>query len=801
MPKDNKKTVVKPTPDRVAPLSEEGEMQATNLAEELDHEHPTAKYFEKLNALVNSAAEGTFKPTTVAMALHLEIHDTEGPVAIPKDISGIMSTYGESPNDVKVKDLQEAISEMKMLIAEREERLLADIITKQAAMKEEIAAANKVATEEKLAAQEMMEKAAADLRLAEEKLKSMSKSADGADGHSDDDSDSSLYNSANRNEFTVHSEQHSKGIERLAKAACTVPSASRDPVSELIKSLEKGATHKARAAMKAIYEMSTEGLSIGADAAGNKPLSEAISLGNFGGGSEGKIVISTEPTDQVFETTTNQVISNTANGDKYAEFSNLPIDSEDMANYLAEAKANLVDFHYKLPPGMKRVNKTSVKIDKACELSATERVIAQRRVYKYLVYWIKKGKDKFENSAAYLTIISRIEEIIKLEKEVPMPAYEVPSAVTLCARIAKKHLHLGSYLIGEIQKLNKDAASYNYTVNGFTLFTPEAQMRKDECMNSFVNRTLEAVDHCNSQTSPIDLAKFGWPTRGDGPGATHALFTDEFIAYFLLSNFNRVVLKHHPSARTYITEDLLEQAADGSVTMDVVNDLVSRMNKLGIGAVKPHNKKSEVDQTQAFSSMSKQDSKVNKHKSNDKKSRSEPADIKMKLYKEQVASLGSGMSKIDDQIEVMNKYVQKMADGRKLFKKTGTSIEVDSAFGSIQKIKLPNERMNDQKWALFQVIRDVYGGTSSGQLSNMGRAYKEKYDAKYSDKIEAWRLKNGIKPPLRESHNAHSTISAPKKSRKKSKKTYDTSSSSSDSSDGDDSIVYSAASGDSDSDN
>ena len=59
-------------------------------------------------------------------------------------------------------------------------------------------------------------------------------------------------------------------------------------------------------------------------------------------------------------------------------------------------------------------------------------------------------------------------------------------------------------------------------------------------------------------------------------------------------------------------------------------------------------------------------------------------------------------------------------------------------------------------WALFQVIRDIYGRTYSGKLSKIGRAFKEKYDSKYLDKIESWREKHGIKPEPSESYRAHS---------------------------------------------
>lgn len=780
--KEIKKTVMKPTPEveEAEKKAELKEKVGTNLNPDLDKEHPVENLFEELNALVKDAAEGSLPPSIVVQALSLGLSDFEAPIQIPEDIFSIMSSFKSSPSDEMSADIQQAISDMKKLIADRESRCVSRVMQEQTNI---IMKAN----EDNAAVMKKLE-------AAEEKLKKMKKK-EGRSGrrgspksklerllqnlHSDEDTSSessadsdSAPNEVAIGEFTVISKPTSKAMERLAKASTSISSKLVEHCVQYIEALEQGKAHEAKISMKLIYEESREELSIGADAAGNKTLCEALRQGHLGGGSQGKYTITMGSSKQSeLSQTVYQVIANKEKGDKYGDFTNLPIETEEMNKYIEEAEARLLDSKVSLPPSIKRRGKACVELSSQLSLSLTERFIAQKRIYKHLAHAIKKGKHKrFENQDAYVTILSRLEEMIKLDQEAPLSAYEVPHETTICARTAQKYLHLGSYFMGEIQKLNKDQAAYNYTVNAFALSSREAQMRPDECMSAFINRVNEMCDQSNSQIAPIDLEKFGWPTRGEGPGASHSLYSDSYKAYFCIANLNHVVVKRDSSARNYITEEIQERAANADLTMDEVNKLVARMNKLGVGSLK-HRKKSEIDQSQAFSSISSKHDKPNKKdksKSKNTKSEGESKSMKkVKLYQKMVATLGgSSFPSMDEQISALNKHVQAIGDGIKFIKKSSSSISVADAFGSIEHVKMPNERMDNEKWALFLVIRDIYGCTSSRQLSGIGKAYMEKYDSKFLDKIEAWRLKHGIKAPLSKGQQAHGSISKHVKERK-----------------------------------
>jgi hypothetical protein len=231
------------------------------------------------------------------------------------------------------------------------------------------------------------------------------------------------------------------------------------------------------------------------------------------------------------------------------------------------------------------------------------------------------------------------------------------------------------------------------------------------------------------------------------------------------------VVKRDSGARSFIDEDLLKRAANAECTMDEVNELVARMNKLGIGAVKQR-KKDEVEQSQAFSSMTKNSEKMDKKKKEKPKTGSTLSlEDRLKLYQQKVNSLGgSNFPLMDKQIDFLNKHVQKLADGNLFIKKTSSSITVGDAFGSIERVKLPSKPMGDDMWLLFQVIRDIYGCTTASKLSNLGRLYMDKYDPSYLDKVEKWRLKHGVKAQSREKHMANSSISHKPKRDKESKK-------------------------------
>jgi len=788
--KESKKnTILKPTPagDGVVPQAKEvEEMAKTNLNQELDNEHPAGKLMVKLTELVKYAREGSFSTTINTLALAMGIREFEEAVPISEFVSNIMLSYDAAPNDIIIGDLEEAVIEIEKSIADREGRLMLKI--SQRAMKTE---------EDGKAAMLKLEEAESKLRRAEDKLKksaskdnhsstkkekkekkSKKKKYDSDDDDDDASSESSKASSDDSSlasdQFTVVCKATSKAIERLAKVNFNLSPELEKHCAAYIDALEAGKAHEAKLEMKAIFESAAEGLSINGDAAGNKPLSEAFRQGHFGGGSEGRYTVSKGSSKQSqLSQTVNQVIANHKDDvDKSFEFTNVPIETDEMNDYVEEAESKLFNHKVQLPPGIKRTRKSSVEVGKGVSLGVTERAIAQERIYKTMVNAIKKSKNKFENQDAYITIVSRLDEMIKLEKESPIPVYEIPNEVTLCMRIAKKYLHLGSYLLSEIQQLNKDQAAHNYTVNALSLFTKEAQMGSGETMSAFVNRMNETCDHCNSQKSPIPLNLFGWPTQHDGPGAPHALYTDAYKAYFCISNFNHVVVKRDSAARSFISEDLLKRAAHAECTMDEVNDLVTRMNKLDIGAVSKHNKKGAVNQSQSFSTITDNSSKK---RNNNKKDGSAKIvgklsnDEKVKLYQQKVQSLGGhGFPNLEKQIEVLNHHVQKLA-GSKLIKKSSSTISVAEEFGSIERVKMPTERMGEDMWCLFQVIRDVYGCTGSGRLSGLGMSYMQQLDPKYLSKIESWRMKHGIKQKTRE-HVQFANSSINKKSEKKSEK-------------------------------
>jgi len=474
--KESKKnTILKPTPagDVVVPQAKEVEEKAkTNLNQELDNEHPAGKLMVKLTELVKYAREGSFSTTINTLALAMGIREFEEAVPISEFVSNIMLSYEAAPNDIIIGDLEEAVIEIEKSIADREGRLMLKI--SQHAIKTE---------EYGKAAMLKLEEAESKLRRAEDKLKKSAskdnysstkkekkekKSKKKYDSDRDDDDASSESSKASSDDsslasdqFTVVCKATSKAIERLAKVSFSLSPQLEKHCAAYIDAVEAGKAHEAKLEMKAIFESAAEGLSTNGDAAGNKPLSEAFRQGHFVGGSEGRYTVSKGSSKQSqLSQTVNQLIANHKDDvDKSFEFTNVPIETDEMNDYVEEAESKLFNHKVQLPPGIKRTRKSSVEVGKGASLGVTERAIAQERIYKTMVHVIKKSKHKFENQDAYITIVSRLDEMIKLEKEAPIPVYEIPNEVTLCMRIAKKYLHLGSYLLSEIQQLNKDQAA------------------------------------------------------------------------------------------------------------------------------------------------------------------------------------------------------------------------------------------------------------------------------------------------------------------------------------------------------
>ena len=659
------KTVVKSTPAEVA-KEKEADAKA-NLSQELNLEHPVGKLREELAELVEKAtADELYSPAILTTALTLGV--IPQPPSIPEDILAMLSsppTYSDT--EAAADEFKQGIAEMKEILSQHETGFNVAIMRASQTAQKEAAKETAALKELTIALQKQTAELQERCEAAEKKAKGKKKpieaeaesegdgSDDSDDDSSDEESDSDIDDFLNgKKKFMVRCKENSKTAERLAKAETKEVSQSIiKSIDNYIRASEEGKVHDAAVARKAIFEAATGGLTIGADAAGNVPINAAVKNGLLGGGSEEAVHFHIGSSRRL---QTLNLASTSDSTDTLDSFSNMPISGDEMERYIELAERKLVDSKVNLPPCFKRKH-DGVECNKNVTLSLIERVISQKKIFNHFLYTLKKNGKKYENGDAYTTIINRLTELIKNNKEVPIPAYEKPDEITLCMRAAKMHLHLASYLMSEIQKLNKDQASFNYTANAFRLFSEDGQMRSDETMSAFMNRVQSEADHGRQQNAPFDLGTFGFAVGKDG--VSHGLYTDAFLAYHCIINFNREALKRDKTVRTFIDEDLLQRATEGKCTMDEVHELVTRMNKLNIAAVKPGSKSHALTQSQTFSSISNKKSNSDKKKSHKQKKHDSSLDRpnnrigRLKLYQQMVASLGgAGFPNLDKSIDI-----------------------------------------------------------------------------------------------------------------------------------------------------
>lgn len=768
MPPKEIKTTIKSTPAEVAP-TKDTEVKA-NLSQELELEHPNAKIIKKLTDLIEYAKKGEFSTLSRTLALSIGVKTFETPVIVPEDITDLLSS-----SNATTEDIVAATETLQNLIDLRDSRLLTKVVELQsvnladAKTKQEEAEAKLKEFEKK-----KRPKKKKDSRYSKRSY-SGSHSGSSSDSSTDESSGSSSSSEEEVVQISVQCKANSKIADRKAKSNSgnTIDSSIIKCIDQYILASENGKSQDARTHERQLWTLLTKSLTLSGDGAGGIPLSESAKRGHLGGGSEGTHIITKGSSKHLSQTLNS---SNTNDGtDDGSEFTNTPIEPEEMDKFIEKAEEGILDRSVSLPNGASRKGHGKIVLNKELNLALAERQIAQLRGFLHFASALKK-KDQYIHQDAYLTIICRLEELLKHERETPMASYERPTEFTLIARIAKKHLHLCSYLMGEIQKLNKDQAAATYHVNAFGLFQNSGQMSTHETASAFLNRAQKIRDDSNRMIAPFNPQDFNWPHNATG---THDFFNDKFLAYFVIINLNRVLVPRDINARNYITESLLKRATKGEVDMDEVHELIAQMNKLGIGAVKLSTK-TDVKQSQSFSSINEEEAANEKKRGNrpngnrgkrdtgKSSSQAESArssEGKLQHYAKAMQDMGNDFKNINKQIDLLNDLVDKVAQGDGKFVQAK---EVDGCkrllvgrrFGTTRRIKMPGKAMGDKAWGLFQAIRDIFGSCHSGELSRIGRRYMERHDPKIFRRIENWRLKHGVKaqPGHYEEQRAHSSI-------------------------------------------
>ena len=601
---------------------------------------------------------------------------------------------------------------------------------------------------------------------------------------------------------------------RVATASTDIKELER-LAEEYIKLIETGENLKASKKLEEVFSAASEGLNIGINAAGLIPIAKAYRNGDLGSTRSVKLNDTSNVCKVLGGTDYAPVLDNTVrhidDGDDSSggmEFSGSPLNTEREVEPKLKQVLNECET-IDLGSGIYRKgSKLIVRTVTANYLQ--ERVIVQKRIFNAIKKVIKKSNNSLLHRDTYKGIIDATEAHINGNNTVPIGCYEVPTEVTIILSLAVPMLYFSSYVIAEIQKFNQPIATSQYFVVITRLHGTEGRIRPGESTQHYFNRMMDMLQAAKVQHAPTSLVKLGIIKNGDQQNP----FLQESIVVWIIVQQLYYVLgtqKGGKQVRNYITEAVVEQSVEGTLTLKELSLIVQKMTReqVGLGS---NSSKENVTQTHTFNSVAKkyngderrknfrgrsksQSRRHHKNKSNksggggnsnaaaDESSSSDDSDSERRekwdklkaCYQDSIKRLGSKFKNLKDCMKELNQKYYKKFDDHNLFSKIDSgqmkAIEINKEIadrGSIKSIYYMKLSQNDR--ALLTIIRDLYG--RSGKLSSSIRFkyYYHKIDTDFSVKVGEWRNKHNISFESK-SAEAHSSVSSKKsKNSKKASK-------------------------------